>query len=312
MKCPKCEHLAFEQVERCGNCGYDFSLAPFVSLPELPIRTELTDTIHPLADLPLTDAAGPVESFAPFVDGSSDLNGGGSGAKSSKGPLELPLFGAAITDDVPLITKASPPRQPLSVRRATPEVPRLRTEQRPFSTSMTPMLDLELGDDTPAPEVTSSAARGKANHWESGAEPTGAEPAGLGARVFAVVIDLLVLAAIDFVVIYFTMQICGLTVADLGILPKGPLFGFLLVQNGGYLVVFNAGGQTLGKMVMGIRVVSTNPDASVDLGHSMVRTFVWVLLAVPAGLGFVTALFSRDRRGLHDRCAGTRVVRASA
>jgi uncharacterized RDD family membrane protein YckC len=310
MKCPNCEYLAFEQVERCRNCGYDFALAP-LSLPELPIRTELADTVHPLADLPLTEAAGPVESVAPLVDESSDLNGG-SGTKSGNGLWELPLFGAVITDDVPLITRPSPPRQPLSFRRATPEVPRLRTEQRPLSTSMTPMLDLELGDDTPAPQVTSSAARETANRWQSSAEPAGVVPAGLGARVFAAVIDLLVLAAIDFVVIYFTMQICGLTVADLGILPKGPLVGFLLVQNGGYLVAFNAGGQTLGKMVMGIRVVSTDPEASVDLGHSMVRTIVWVLLAVPAGLGFMTALFSRDRRGLHDRCAGTRVVRAGA
>ena len=35
-------------------------------------------------------------------------------------------------------------------------------------------------------------------------------------------------------------------------------------------------------------------------------------LALPVGLGFLTALFSKDRRGLHDRFAGTRVVRALA
>jgi uncharacterized RDD family membrane protein YckC len=34
-----------------------------------------------------------------------------------------------------------------------------------------------------------------------------------------------------------------------------------------------------------------------------------MLLAVPAGLGFLTAIFSTDRRGLHDRFAQTRVVR---
>jgi len=34
-----------------------------------------------------------------------------------------------------------------------------------------------------------------------------------------------------------------------------------------------------------------------------------VVLAVPAGLGFLTAVLSRDHRGLHDRFAGTRVVR---
>jgi len=37
---------------------------------------------------------------------------------------------------------------------------------------------------------------------------------------------------------------------------------------------------------------------------------MWVILAVPVGLGFVSAVVSRDHRGLHDRFAGTRVVRA--
>ena len=89
---------------------------------------------------------------------------------------------------------------------------------------------------------------------------TGSQDAGVGARLFAVVIDLLILAVVDAVVIYFTMQICDLTIDDLGILPKGPLLAFLLVQNGGYLVAFTAGGQTLGKMVAGIRVVQSDSD----------------------------------------------------
>ena len=38
MKCPKCGYLGFEPVDRCRNCGYDFSLAPAPQLPELPIR----------------------------------------------------------------------------------------------------------------------------------------------------------------------------------------------------------------------------------------------------------------------------------
>src|SRR5436190_1143934 len=42
---------------------------------------------------------------------------------------DLPLFGSRVDDGEPLITKASPPRPPLAVRRATPEVPRVRAEQ---------------------------------------------------------------------------------------------------------------------------------------------------------------------------------------
>jgi uncharacterized RDD family membrane protein YckC len=139
-----------------------------------------------------------------------------------------------------------------------------------------------------------------------------AAAAGLFARLFAAIIDVVILAAIDAVVIYFTMQICGLTVQDLAILPKAPLLAFLVVQNGGYLVAFTVSGQTLGKMVAGIRVVRAESPSRLDFGHALLRTLVWAVLALPAGLGFLTALFSTDRRGLHDRFAGTRVVRALA
>ena len=61
---------------------------------------------------------------------------------------------------------------------------------------------------------------------------------------------------------------------------------FLLVQNGGYLVAFTAGGQTLGKMVTGIKVVAGRSGAPLDLGRALLRTLVWALLAVPGGPRF--------------------------
>jgi uncharacterized RDD family membrane protein YckC len=148
----------------------------------------------------------------------------------------------------------------------------------------------------------------------SGSAPTelAEEPAGIGARLGATAVDGLVLLAIDAVVVYLTMQICGVTLADARLLPRGPLLTFLVAQNLGYFVVFTAGGQTLGKMATGIRVVSTSDHVPPDFGHSTLRTLVWAVLAVPAGLGFVTALPGRERRGLHDLCAGTKVVRVSA
>ena len=120
-------------------------------------------------------------------------------------------------------------------------------------------------------------------------------------------IDLILLALIDTVVIYFTLQICGLTLSDLAVLPKGPLIAFLFVQNGGYLIAFTAGGQTIGKMATGIRVIPSGSEP-LDLGHAVRREFMWFVLAVPAGLGFLSALTNADRRGFHDRFAGTRVV----
>jgi uncharacterized RDD family membrane protein YckC len=321
MKCPKCGYLGFEHVERCRNCGYDFSLTSSSPGPgpELPLRVD-TRSIHPLDDLSLIDEAmASTSSRAPGTG--PDLErvfGAPDVMPQPKAPAyasptgrreELPLFGPPIPDDEPLITKASPPRQPLAVRRATLDVARGRPEQM-----RAPTLDLILDLGEPAAELI-PATPSKDDSWSGGdGEPAGrgAPDAAVGARLLAVVIDLLILAIVDAAVIYFTMQICGVGLEDLGILPKGPLLAFLFVQNGGYLVAFTAGGQTLGKMVSGIRVVTAGEDAPLDLGHAFLRTSMWLLLAVPAGLGFLTALLSRDRRGLHDRFAGTRVVRASA
>ena len=309
MKCPKCGYLGFERVERCRNCGYDFSLTSTVTVPDLTLRSGDRE-LAPLDDLSLVDAATAAPPAIAMADASPDLDRllGESRVAARHVSQESRVLEAP--DDEPLIKHASAPRAPLAVRRATPEVPRLRNEQ-PRAQTLELALDGE--PDAPAGVLTPGQRAGRVP-WptpRSEQSENHEENATVIARVFAVAIDLLLLAAIDAIVIYFTMQICGLTLDDLGILPKGPLLAFLLVQNGGYLVAFTAGGQTLGKMAAGIRVVPTE-SASLDLGRAFLRELMWFLLAVPAGLGFVTALFSRDYRGLHDRFAGTRVVRATA
>jgi uncharacterized RDD family membrane protein YckC len=300
MKCPKCGYLGFEDMERCRNCGYDFSLTEPAQLPDIALRRD-TRKITPLDDLSLVDAA----------TASADSDDPTLVRPSSPRPSrsDLPLFQFERSDDEPLIKRPSPPRAPLAVRRATPEVPRLRSAVRAQS------LDFALNLDDPIhegeAEIYTPAARATAIEEWPAARPERAESAPLGSRVVAVLIDVALLAAIDVVVLYFTLKICGLSSADLGQIPKAPLLAFLLLQNGGYLASFTAGGQTIGKMATGIRVVATESVGTLDFGRAVTRTLIWLLLAAPAGLGFVT-VFSRDHRGLHDRFAGTRVVRASS
>jgi uncharacterized RDD family membrane protein YckC len=324
MKCPKCGYLGFEPADRCRNCQYDFSLASPNHELDYSIFRE-SEAAHPIEDLSLIDAAsaGPsarggslnqidldriIGAPEPAVDREAPNPAASRTVSASRfgAPEELPLFGPPIPDDEPLITKASPPRPPLAVRRATPEVNRARSEPQ----LRAPSLDLGLVVDPSPTPVILPADRVAESAWDDDDE--GMKDAGVGSRLLAVIIDLLILAVVDSIVVYFTMQLCYLTPDDLWILPKGPLFAFLLVQNGGYLVAFTAGGQTLGKMVAGIRVVQWESDATLDLGRAFLRTLMWAILAIPAGLGFLTAVFSRDHRGLHDRFAGTRVVRASA
>jgi uncharacterized RDD family membrane protein YckC len=305
MKCPKCGYLGFEHVDRCRNCGYDFSLSAPAAEPDLSICRD-TAVDQPVADLSLGSSSPTNESAAPGDE--PDLDGVlGAPLRSRSGkppystPGELPLFGPAIPGDEPLITKPSPPRAPLAVRRATPEVARVRADL-----SRPPSLDLSL---EPEPAALPAPTRVAIDSWGGTDTEPATEDATVSARIIAVVIDLVILAVIDAVVIYFTMQICEIAFSEIDILPKAPLIAFLLVQNGGYLVAFTAGGQTLGKMAAGIRVVAADADETLDVGRAFLRTLVWLVLAVPAGLGFLTAIFSRDHRGLHDRFAGTRVVR---
>ena len=308
MKCPKCGYLGFEPVNRCRNCGYDFSLSsPAGDLdPDLPIRTEASRVEVP-ADLSLVADRALLDEKA--LAGSLPRQAGPAAASGPATLTDLPLFGSRIADDEPLITKPSPPRPPLAVRRATAEVPRLRADQPRMQ-----LFDLTLDADD-RPPVSSAERSPDLKHavsWAPGDLHERARDAAVSARFVAVVIDLLILTAIDAIVIYFTLQICGVTVDEFDIVPKVPLVAFLLVQNGGYLIAFTMGGQTLGKMAVDIRVVPADSSDTLDVARACVRTAVWVLLAVPAGLGFLTALLSQDRRGLHDRFAGTRVVRASA
>jgi uncharacterized RDD family membrane protein YckC len=329
MKCPKCGYLGFERVDRCRNCQYDFSLASPTPEPDFTIRRE-PESSSALEELSLVDAASPWGS-APLPlgeDGDLDRIFGapeskpapaspmpGAPARVERLPRiepsqELPLFGPPIPDDEPLITRASPPRTPLAVRRGTPDVPRLRADPPVRASNFDLALDLDVDDADPSMmPIVLPADRTTMKVWTDKEQ---VQAAGLAVRFLAVLIDVVILTIVDVLVVYFTMQLCDLTADELWILPKGPLVAFLLLQNGGYLVAFTAGGQTLGKMAAGIRVVQSDSDAPLDFGRAFLRTLMWAVLALPVGLGFLTALFSRDHRGLHDRFAGTRVVRASA
>ncbi len=315
MKCPKCGYLGFEDVERCRNCGYDFSLVASDTIPEFPLRSP-DAAPSPLDDLALVDAA--ASAYRPETPNPAEayLRRETSPSRSRFPTAELPLFRAPESpttrgtstheDDAPLITKPSHPRPPLAVRRATAEAPRLRPSRK----IRPPMLDLGAFDSESASPAT--VLRPGAEHSPPSETETVAEPAGVVARLGAALVDLVILVAIDATVIYLTMEICGVALADVRILPKGPLVAFLVAQNLGYFIGFTVGGQTLGKMATGIKVVSERNNGALDWSHSVLRTLVWVALVIPAGLGFLTTLVGREHRGLHDRCAGTKVVRVSS
>ncbi|MEO6223488.1 MAG: RDD family protein, partial [Vicinamibacterales bacterium] len=136
---------------------------------------------------------------------------------------------------------------------------------------------------------------------------------GGGARLVSALIDVTLLGGISALVIYFTLRVTGLSVAQITLLPALPLGGLLLMMTVGYLLMFTAAsGQTVGKMAMNIKVVGTSPDAVIHDRIAVSQAAVRTLAAVPSvlifGLGFLPALLGAGPAA-HDRIAHTRVVR---
>ena len=110
---------------------------------------------------------------------------------------------------------------------------------------------------------------------------------------------------------WLTFRVAGVTSEEWRLLPLVPLGGFLFLLDTAYLVTFTAAsGQTIGKMLSGVRVVYGD-HGRVPFGHAVLRSVIVLLCVLPAGLGLVPLFLDASRRGAHDRLAGTRVVPAS-
>ena len=133
---------------------------------------------------------------------------------------------------------------------------------------------------------------------------------GLGRRLAASVIDTTLLLGINLAVIYFTLRLASLSVAEAAQLPLVPLCMFLLFFDLAYLIILTAvGGQTIGKMALGLRVECCGGEP-VRLMGAFTRTAAYGISILPAGLG-LAGVFLHRRRALHDLIAHTQVVRVS-
>jgi uncharacterized RDD family membrane protein YckC len=137
---------------------------------------------------------------------------------------------------------------------------------------------------------------------------------GIASRLGAAVVDALLLGGLSAGVVWATLRWCELPMEQVRVLPIAPTVAFLLLVGLGYLLLFTAaGGQTIGKMLFGIRVVGDETPyatgGALSLRQAVYREVVSLPSILALGLGFLPALFG-DERALHDRLAQTRVVRA--
>ena len=140
------------------------------------------------------------------------------------------------------------------------------------------------------------------------------EKIGFLTRLVAYIIDSIIVTVVGFIILAifglspFGMPQGGAEVTFTAMNTIGLLL--VIVWSWGYLIVFwSVRGQTPGKMIMGIKIISTD-GGSIGVGKSILRLIGYVISAVILYLGFLWIIWDKDKQGWHDKIAGTYVVKA--
>ncbi len=141
--------------------------------------------------------------------------------------------------------------------------------------------------------------------------------AGFWIRSLALTIDLLCLNITSILLISVGILVLGRNKDLLLSAPSDliqilliPTYLFLLLINLLYFTLFHAAtGQTLGKLLCGIKVVKLDGGGDLEYGQSFLRFSGYLLSALPLGLGFIWAAFDPKKLTWHDRVAETCVIR---
>ncbi|MFZ5815803.1 MAG: RDD family protein [Bacillota bacterium] len=129
--------------------------------------------------------------------------------------------------------------------------------------------------------------------------PPGFAPAGFGVRFVAFLLDGLI-QGIAAMIAFFIPTAMGL-----------PFLGFLayMVVAFGYFIYFwGSSGQSPGKKIMGLHVVSTDGQP-MSYGKATLRLLGYMVSGMILYIGFLMIAFDDAKRGLHDRIATTLVVK---
>lgn len=146
-----------------------------------------------------------------------------------------------------------------------------------------------------------------------GAVASGADVRVTGRRVLAIIVD-----GILFFVLSFLMSLLfGTTQAEGGTvgfsLTGLPALVYSLIVLLYFILLEGATGQTVGKMLLGIKVVREGTTDSPGYGKAVIRTLLRIVdsfpFVAPYLVGFVVVLISGKNQRIGDMAAGTLVIR---
>ena len=140
---------------------------------------------------------------------------------------------------------------------------------------------------------------------------------GFGRRLVASLIDMLVIGFLTFILVValsFVILLVDIFTAykypDREIPVDMMTLWLGLILSVIYFVGYWAkSGQTIGKTMMGIRIVGADGSA-ISWGKALLRYVGYIISGLVLSLGFLWLAFDRKRQGWHDKIAGTYVLQA--
>ncbi len=275
MRCPKCGYVSFNNLEACKRCGAD--LREIKHRGGIPTFSAAPGSSPP-PRTPLQagpSAAGPTQKPEDRTQEIDALfarlsNSPGLALTSGQGPQERAAF------HVPIDTL--PPLDPLAGGVALP-----------------------LGVQSDASRPVKVGAPSRAGFW---------------IRLAAWIVDIvclflatIVLAVLVLATIWFGGRLGG-EIND-QVMALAGYSGAAIVMASGFLyftLFVGSAGRTPGKTLFGLKIVGVN-DQDMTYGRACLRSLCWILSLVLFSVGFLMIAFTRQKRGLHDILAGTRVIR---
>jgi uncharacterized RDD family membrane protein YckC len=133
-----------------------------------------------------------------------------------------------------------------------------------------------------------------------------AKPVGVGLRAVAGIVDTVLLGAVG----YLIASVSGGITSDGFELKGGPFFLWLIMAIAYYIVMEAVIGATIGKLLVGLRVVALETGEPIDWQASTVRNVLRLIDGLVFYLvGMIVIWLSDKQQRLGDRLAGTVVAR---
>lgn len=133
------------------------------------------------------------------------------------------------------------------------------------------------------------------------------EDAGFGLRFGAFMFDFLLTLIVILAGLFLLVELGGRELAGSSQSVAIGLFALTYIVN--WWILPAQGGQTIGKLILGLQIVHTVPQP-VRYRSAFLRHFLgYPLSAIPFMMGFIWILWDARQQGWHDKISRTRVVK---